>query len=161
MISEIRQDLLVNIPHDVLIQACGLCNEGSDNQKVFERVISNAELTDDDYSYVMAYCVECDDVDQELQVVGWATVSDWLHGDTTYRAIQIAVAPEHRRKGLGTALFAVVSFGLPTSNPVPIAVFSEHCLRMARRLDYGAEQFKRDSSDEWYRVDAVVGRVEE
>lgn len=135
-----------------------LCWEESEMQRFFRRIVSHS-LTVDERQWLVAYCVETqqDFLDDELSIVGWVTVTEWVVGDEVRIQVQGFIDPEWRGKGLATAMVACLCHDMPrTSNPV--AVFSDEFLHIAQRMKWNAVQY-RSTDDGWIGVATTDGRV--
>lgn len=134
-----------------------LCHEGSEMQRLFRRIISHS-LTVDERNWMIAFCTEApaDLLDDELCVVGWASVTEW-HADGQVRMqLQGFVSPPFRDRGIATAMCVCLCHDMPCS-PNPVAVFSDEFLCVARRLHMNAVQYK-SVDDGWIGVAAIDGR---
>lgn len=147
----IHTHLGTEVPYTAAAQASELCNQGSEMQRFFDRLVQG-ETSEEDSGVMVSYAYHLDA--DEATVVGWATVSRWRAGNETRLQVQAYVRDDYRQRGVATALFACVTSGLPRSSEV--AVFSDECMRIARRLRLSATQYRR-VADGWIGLGVSEG----
>jgi hypothetical protein len=133
-----------NFPPDLAAKCAEyLCKPGSEMQHYF-REIAGEEYDDRDLN--MRISVATQIKDDEIVPVGWASVYQWAGAP----ALQCSVFPLYRRRGLASALASVIAAG----GDIPlgyVAVFSEHCVRMAKRCGFGTVALFRRVEDGWIK----------
>lgn len=98
------------------------------------------------------------DAEDEIEVVGWATITLWQVGDEERVQLQVYVAPAYRRKWLATALCACLTHDMPHSTTsARLCVFSPEVMQIARKLGWHARQY-RSVDDGWIGVAETDGR---
>lgn len=134
-----------------------LCWEDSEMQRFFRRIISHS-LTVAERNWMMAFATETqlDLLDDELSVIGWVSVTEWLVGDEVRIQVQGFVHPEFRGKGLATAMVVCLCHDMPKSEK-PVAVFSDEFFRIASRMKWNAIHY-RSTDDGWLGVRSTDGR---
>ena len=133
-----------DLPASVAQQCIQLCNKDSESRKFFTRLADGDGATDEDLDVIVTYATIRDSISWDnMTVIGWATASTW-NGRIQ---LQTFVDQEHREKGIGFSLIACLTFDMPKVE-VPVAVFSDACLRIADRLGLNAEQWER-KDNEW------------
>jgi GNAT superfamily N-acetyltransferase len=140
------------MPALAAVQASSLCWAKSQMQGVFGR-IAIGQPTEEDCDIVVAYAAVIDD--DGLSLIGWASIGTWEYKGEKRREMQSYVHDDHRRKGVAFSLVAAASHGMPRST-LPVAVFSEECMRIAQRLGWAAERFIW-CDDGWIRTNDVEG----
>jgi GNAT superfamily N-acetyltransferase len=141
------------MPALIAVQASSLCWEDSQMQGVFSRIASGRP-TQEDCDIAVSYAVVVDD--DGMSVIGWASIGSWEYKGEKRREMQAYVRDDHRRQGIGFSLVAAAAHGMPRST-LPVAVFSEECMRIAQRLGWAVERFIC-CDDGWVRVAAAEGR---
>jgi GNAT superfamily N-acetyltransferase len=91
-----------------------------------------------------------------IRVIGWASLTEWRVGNEVRPQVQMYVAPDHRQRGIATALCICLS--AESSQDKPLCVFSDEAVAIARRLGWWAAQYKK-VEDGWIGVGVVEGRV--
>lgn len=135
-----------DIPALAASQASVLCWDDSQMQLVFKRLAASLSI-DTDREMVISYATGKQD--NSICVIGWASLGLWYYKGMLRHEVQAYVHPTHRHKGLGFALVACCTHDLNSNKP--IAVFSDECYNIAKRLRWDVEQYKSDG-DEWVQV---------
>lgn len=131
-----------------------LTKERSDTQRAFQEIVccmlgsQPADLMPD---YPMAIALRTDPYTDQLACIAWASASVWDRS----LALQAFVREDYRRKGLATALAsALVADGI-LHPEMPLAVFSDECVRIAQRLGFQQIQRYRICDDGWIRSERL------
>lgn len=136
--------------------ASTLCWEDSESQSLFQR-IALLELTERERVWMVAYAlIESPDWEDEDEVVGWVTVTEWVVGEETRIQVQGYVRRDMRKQGIASALVACLCHDMPKSE-LPVAVFSKEFFRIAQRRGWRATQYK-SVDDGWVAVATTEGR---
>lgn len=150
------------IAHQVPIwvaQQCAesLCWDESESQALFQR-IARMELPERERGWMIGYAVieGRDWYDDEDEVVGWVTVTEWVVGQETRIQVQGYVRRDMRQQGIASALVACLCHDMPKSS-LPVAVFSKEFFRIAQRRGWRATQYK-SVDDGWIAVATTEGR---
>lgn len=144
---------LVTVPDFIADGCADLCHDGSEMQGMFDDIAHGVY----DRIGVMAYAWMESDADIP-DIVGWATVTEWLVGDEIRVQLQVAVAEPYRRKGLATALCVCLTHDMPNATTSSrLCVFSDEVMRIARKLGWHARQY-RSVDDGWIGVAETDGR---
>lgn len=135
-----------------------LCWDESEMQQFFRRIVSHS-LTADERQWMVAYCTETqhDLLDDELSIIAWVTVSEWVVGDEVRIQVQGFVHPDFRGRGLATAMVVCLCNDMPKTSR-PIAVFSDEFLHIAQKMQWNAVQY-RSTDDGWIGVATTDGRI--
>ena len=133
-----------NFPPDLAAKCAEyLCRPGSEMQAYF-RQIAAGEFVDDDLNMKISVATRI--YDDEINPLGWASVSQWAGQPS----LQVSVFPLFRRRGLGSALASV----LTAAGDIPlayVAVFSEHCIHMAKRCGFNTVALFQRVEDGWIK----------
>ena len=157
---EIQQNMAANMSAQLAEECAKLCNPGSEMHNMFDRISVGGELNEKDYEVMVATAIIApaggEVYYEDLEVVGWASISPWNHGEQTFLQAQAFVDRDYREKGYGIALLAVAAVGMPKTQ-MPVAVFSRECHRLALRLGWNTHRFERGSNGSWIRVEDLGG----
>ena len=130
-----------------------LCWEGSEMQHLFERMIQHS-LTVTERGWRIAFArVQPGYFDDEFEVVGWASLTEWKVGDEVRLQAQGFVDEKHRGKGIATAMVVALCHDLPMHQSV--AVFSPEFFSIAKRLGWIATRYKH-VEDGWIAVESTT-----
>lgn len=133
-----------NFPPDLAAKCAEyLCKPGSEMQQYFKEI---AEEKYDDRDLAMKISVATKINDDEILPVGWASVYQWAGQPS----LQCSVFPHFRRRGLASALASVLTAG----GEIPmgyVSVFSEHCIRMAKRCGFITVALFKRVEDGWIK----------
>lgn len=143
---EINTTTGANLPQFVALQCVRLCKPDSEMSSMFSRLSAGDGAVDEDLETLVAWCSAPSLTDEFRDVVGWATVQGW-NGQL---ALQSFVDPEWRHKSVCFSMSACLLADLPTSS-LPVAVFSDECASVVRRLQHDYQQWKR-VDDGWIRT---------
>lgn len=143
---------LDTVPAFIADSCAELCHADSEMQAMFRDI---AEGTSHRMG-IVAYAWL--DADEEIDVIGWATVTLWQVGDEERVQLQVFVAPAYRRKGLAFSLCVCLTHDMPHStSSARLCVFSDEVFRIAKRLGWHARQY-RSVDDGWIGVAETDGR---
>jgi hypothetical protein len=144
---------VIEMPCYIAEQCRGLCNDGSEMQGLFDRV-ALLSLREQDYAARIAYCWSRDGDD--LEVIGWASISEWAVGDEVRIQAQGFVHEDYRQRGIALAMCIALTHDLPRES-LPVAVFSPEFFRIAQRLKWNATEYTL-VDDGWLGVGSTDGR---
>jgi GNAT superfamily N-acetyltransferase len=127
-----------------------LCHDESEMQHLFDRIIQHS-LSVQERGWMIAFArVQPDYFDDEVEVVGWASLTEWKVGDEVRLQVQGFVDEKHRGKGIAGAMVVALCHDMPM-HPLPVAVFSPEFFSIAKRLGWNATQYKH-VDDGWISV---------
>lgn len=133
-----------DMPPDLAAKCAGvLCRIGSDMQGYF---LDMADGRYEDCDLNMKIAVATKIVDDEIVPIGWACLHQWNGAPS----LQCFVFPQHRSRGLGSALAAA----LTATNEIPlnyVAVFSDSCIGMAKRCGFREVAHYKRVDDGWIK----------
>jgi GNAT superfamily N-acetyltransferase len=87
-----------------------------------------------------------EDESGDQEIIGWAGINVWAG----LPSLQAFVLPEYRGLSLATALSAAML--IEARPPGPVAVFSDACYRIGKRLNLGDVRLYKSVDDGWIRV---------
>jgi GNAT superfamily N-acetyltransferase len=106
--------------------------------------------------YPMSICLRMDPYTDAIHCLGWASATLW---DSSL-ALQAFVDAEYRGQGLATALASVLVVDGILTRQMPIAVFSDECVRIAQRLRFPDIRRYRRVDDGWVRSERLFDNDE-
>jgi hypothetical protein len=136
-----------------IASACAdLCHSDSEMQSMFN------DISEDSSTRMGLVAYAWLDDEDEVEVVGWATITLWQVADEERVQLQVSVAPAYRRKGVATALCACLTHDMPhATTSARLCVYSDEVMRIARKFGWHARQY-RSVDDGWIGVADTDGR---
>jgi hypothetical protein len=144
----ISHALASDLPQEVARTCAFLCKPNSEMQHLFETIAEGQPVTEDCADALVSWAHK-PGYDTPL-ILGWACISSW-QGKL---AMQSFVDADYRDSKICSALCASLLFGSPTN--MEVAVFSDECASVARRLRRSFSQW-RCVQDGWIRVGSSEG----
>lgn len=130
-----------------------LCWDDSEMQRLFDRIIQHS-LTLQERGWRIAFArVQTGYFDDEVEVAGWVSLTQWTVGDEVRLQLQGFVAEKYRGKGVAGAMTVALCHDLPMHQSV--AVFSPEFFSIAKRLGWIATRYKH-VEDGWIAVESTT-----
>ncbi len=101
--------------------------------------------------YPMSIATRTDPYTDLLEVIGWASVTQW----DRVLCLQAFVATKFRSMGLATALASALVADGQLSQEMPLGVFSDDIVRIAKRLRFQQVIRYRRVDDGWVRSERL------
>jgi hypothetical protein len=132
-----------------------LTRKDSQTQQEMEvvcRALTGSVPSDMAPDFPLAICLWTDPYTDEQECIGWASATNW----DSVSCLQAFVASEYRRMGLATSLASVLVVDGLLFLGNPLGVFSDECVRIARRLRFRTIYRYRRTEDGWLKSQRLL-----